>query len=132
MTGPSHRGKSRSEEAVVPDEVPLLAGAIRFLVKRRLAKRVKMIGEISQIWDETVPAPIREHTALVSFNRGTLTVAVDSAAHRYQLETLLRDGLFEIIRERFGGPLNRIRVVPGVFDALEMPSTDRIQGEHLE
>ena len=126
MMGASRWGESRLDEVAAPDEVPLLAGAIRFLVKRRLAKRVKMIGKISQIWDETVPGSIREHTALVSFIRGTLTVAVDSAAHRYQLETLLRDGLFEIIRERFGGPLNRIRLVPGVFDALEMPSTDRI------
>ena len=126
MTEASRWGKSRLDEVAAPDDVPLLAGAIRFLVKRRLAKRVKMIGKISQIWDETVPGSIREHTALVSFIRGTLTVAVDSAAHRYQLETLLRDGLFEIIRERFGGPLNRIRLVPGVFDALEMPSTDRI------
>ena len=126
MMEASRWGESRSDEVAAPDEVPLLAGAIRFLVKRRLAKRVKMIGKISQIWDETVPESIREHTALVSFIRGTLTVAVDSAAHRYQLETLLRDGLFEIIRERFGGPLNRIRLVPGVFDALEMPSTDRI------
>jgi len=114
--------KSRSDEVDAPDEVPLLAGAIRHLVKHRLAKRVRMIEKVSRVWDESVPESIREHTALVSFSRGTLTVAVDSAAHRYQLETLLRDGLFEAIREQFGGPLNRIRLVPGTFDALEMPT----------
>ena len=121
MVGENPWGPNDSDNQGLSDEVPLLAGTLRHLVRRRLARRVKTIGKLSQAWDESVPETIREHTALISFNRGTLTVAVDSAAHRYQLEVLLRGGLLRAIRERFKGPLNRVRIVPGKFDALEMP-----------
>ncbi len=104
-----------------PRRLVPLSEPLSVLMKRRLARRVRQVGRLSAAWDECIPAYIREHTALVSYVRGVLTVAVDSAAHRYQLQTLLRDGLQEAIRERAGGPLNRIRLVPGQFDYLEMP-----------
>ena len=56
---------------------------------------------------------------------GVLTVAVDSAPHRYQLLVLLRNGLQEAIRERFPGALNRVRLVPGEFDCLDLPDHRR-------
>src|ERR1035437_3099524 len=88
------------------------------LVKYRLAKRVKQIGQLAAIWDECIPDFVREHTALVRLQRGVLTVAVDSAPHRYQLQMLLQNGLLQAIRERFrNGPLNGIKLVPGPFDA---------------
>jgi hypothetical protein len=95
------------------------------LMKRRLAKRVRQIGALAAIWDECIPQYIREHTALVNFARGVLTVAVDSAPHRYQLLVLLRNGLQEAIRERFPGALNRVRLVPGEFDCLDLPDHRR-------
>ena len=104
-----------------------LAEPLRHLVKHHLAKRVRQIGQLSIAWDECIPETILEHTALVTFTRGTLTVAVDSAPHRYQLQMLLRDGLIEAIRERFSGALNRIRLVPGGFDALDMPDRSPVQ-----
>jgi hypothetical protein len=54
-----------------------------------------------------------------------LTVAVDSAAHRYQLRMLLANGLLEAVRERTPGPLNRIKLRPGQFEYLEMPDKPR-------
>jgi hypothetical protein len=98
------------------------------LMKRRLARRVRQIGQLSVAWDECIPDFIREHTGLVKFSRGTLTVAVDSAPHRYQLQQLLDGGLLGAIRERFpSGALNRVKLVPGRFDALEFPDDVRPQ-----
>ena len=105
-----------------PNRIAALGKPLGELVRTRLAKRVRQVGQLASAWDECIPDPIREHTALVSFQRGTLTVAVDSAAHRYQLQMLLRAGVLEAIRERFSaGPLNRVRLVPGQFDAIDMP-----------
>ncbi len=96
------------------------------LMHRRLARRVRQLGQISAAWDECVPEFIRDHAALVTFQRGTLTVSVDSAAHRYRLQVLLDSGLLEALRERFpGGALNRVRIVPGKFEYLEFPQRQR-------
>ncbi len=99
-----------------------LSDPLGHLMEHRLAKRVRQIGLVSVVWDECIPDYIRDHTALVSFARGTLTVAVDSAAHRYELQHLLRGGLEGAVRERLPGALNRIKLVPGAFDALDFPA----------
>ncbi|KPK85779.1 MAG: hypothetical protein AMJ81_02760 [Phycisphaerae bacterium SM23_33] len=107
------------------DGISPLGEPLTYLMKTRLAKRVRQIGALAAIWDECIPEYIRDHTALVNFARGTLTVAVDSAAHRYQLQERLRNGLQEAIRERFPGSVNRIRLVPGQFDSLDLPDRNR-------
>jgi len=103
------------------DRISCLSETLAGLMKHRLARRVRQIGRVSSVWDECIPEYLREHTALVSFARGTLTVAVDSAAHRYQLKQLFQSGLEEAIRERLPTTLNRIRLVPGTFEALDFP-----------
>ena len=105
------------------DRIGSLSEALSYLVRYRLARRVRQLGQLAAAWDECIPEYIREHTALVSYARGTLTVAVDSAAHRYQLQRLLQSGLEQAIRERLPGALRRIRLVPGSFDAVEFPGT---------
>ncbi len=109
------------------DRTASLAEPLSYLMKRRLARRVRQVGQLSAVWDECIPQYIREHTALVGYARGVLTVAVDSAPHRYQLKMLLANGLEEAIRERTAGPLNRVRLLPGRFDYLEMPDRRRPQ-----
>jgi hypothetical protein len=102
--------------------VATLGGPLSYLMKDRLAKRVRQIGQLAQAWDEVIPEYIREHTALVNYSRGTLTVAVDSAPHRFQLEMLLRAGLTDEIRRRFhAGPLDRVKLAAGPFDFLDLP-----------
>ncbi|MDY7010286.1 MAG: DUF721 domain-containing protein [Planctomycetota bacterium] len=103
------------------NRISALSEPLTALMKNHLARRVRRIGQLSIAWDECVPDFLRDHSALVSLNGGVLTVAVDSAAHRYRLEMLLRAGLLDAIRERFSGALNRVRLIPGEFDALEMP-----------
>ena len=109
-----------------PNRIAPLSQPLDHLVKHQLARRVRQVGQLSAVWDECIPDSVREHTALLSFRLGTLTVAVDSAAHRYQLQTLLQSGLLDAIRERFAaGALNRVRLVPGQFDSIEMPDRRR-------
>ena len=102
------------------DTTAALAGPLNILMKHTLAKRVKQLGQLGGIWDEIIPDQLREHTALESFNRGTLTVMVDSAAHRFQLQSVLNNGLTAEIRKRFSGALNRIKLIPGQFYSIDV------------
>jgi len=97
-----------------------LAEPLGVLMKQELAKRVKQLGQLSTIWDAVVPSPIQEHTALDGLHRGVLTVLVDSASHRFTLQTLLTGGLMKEIQSRFDGALNKIRLVPGQFYSIDI------------
>jgi len=96
-------------------------------MKHVLGKRVRQIGKLARIWDECIPQPIRDHTALESYQRAILTVMVDSASHRYQLQTLLTGGLMKEIRGRFTGPLGKIRLIPGQFCSIDLAGLPRYE-----
>ncbi|MBN1556094.1 MAG: DUF721 domain-containing protein [Phycisphaerae bacterium] len=96
-----------------------LGAVLGAFMKHHLGRRVKQLSELAILWDEIIPADLRRHTALDHFQRGVLTVMVDSASHRFQLQTLLRDGLLKAIRQRFTGALDRIRLVPGQFYTVD-------------
>ena len=102
------------------DRISHLAGPMAVLMKHTLGKKVRQLSKLAVVWDEVLPASIREHTALDSFRRGVLTVMVDSSSHRYQLQMLLTAGLMKEIRNRFSGPLNNIRLVPGQFCSIDI------------
>ena len=97
------------------------------LMKYTLAKRVRQLSRLSEVWDDVVPREIAEHTALESFNRGVLSVLVDSASHRFQLQTLLDGGLTGEIRARFSGALNKIKLVMGQFYAIDLTGSQRYE-----
>ncbi len=97
-----------------------LSESLGVLMKHRLARRVRQLSELACIWDSTIPAPIQEHTAMDSFQRGVLTVLVDSASHRFHLQTLLTGGVMKAIQQRFSGALNKIRLVPGQFSSIDL------------
>ena len=104
-----------------------LCEPLTLLMKRTLAKRVKQLGTLAQVWDEVVPADIRDHTALEAFSGGALTVMVDSASHRFQLQTLLAGGLFRIIQSRLPLALNRIKLIPGQFYSVDVSGAPRYE-----
>ncbi len=112
----------RMSDGAVP-----LAGPLTMLMKYTLGKKVRRVSELAVIWDEVVPDEIRWHTALENFSRGTLTVMVDSAPHRYRLLTLLAGGLTEEIRSRFKGALNKIRTIPGQFYSVDVSGEARYE-----
>ncbi len=89
------------------------------LMKQRLSRRVKQLGQLGLIWAELVPDAIREHAALERFTSGVLTVMVDTAARRFELQTLLRGGLERAIQSKFAGSLRRIKLVPGQFYTVD-------------
>lgn len=102
------------------DRASHVSGPVQMLMKYRLAKRVRALSQMARIWDELVPEDIRDHTALERLERGTLTVMVDSAAHRFRLQMLLNGGLLGDIRQRFSGALNKIRLIPGQFYSVDL------------
>ena len=59
--------------------------------------------------------------------RGSLTVLVDSAAHRFQLQMLLNGGLRAEIQRRFSGAITAIRLVPGRFFAIDLAGQARYE-----
>lgn len=109
------------------DGVARLAHPLTMLMKHTLGKRVRQLHELAEIWDAMIPEAIAEHTALESFRRSVLTVMVDSAPHRFQLQTLLQGGLTEVLRQRFGGALRKVRLVPGQFAAVDVGGRPRYE-----
>ncbi|MCP4377150.1 MAG: DUF721 domain-containing protein [bacterium] len=107
------------------DRTSHLSQPVAVLMKHTLGKKVRQLGKLAVAWDEVLPGTIREHTALDSFQRGVLTVLVDSSSHRYQLQTLLNAGLMKEIRHRFSGPLDKIRLIPGQFSSIDMETGTR-------
>lgn len=109
------------------DRTAHLGQPLALLMKHTLEKRVRQLSDLAGVWDEVVPETVREHTALESFQRGVLTVIVDSAPHRFQLKTLLSGGLLRAIRARFSGALNKIRLVPGQFSSVDLAGQRRYE-----
>ena len=104
-----------------------LAQPLATLMKYTLGKRVRQLSQLAEVWDEVIPESIADHTALESFRRGVLTVVVDSAPHRFQLQTLLQGGLTDVLRERFSGALRKVRLVPGQFAAVDVSGRARYE-----
>jgi len=109
------------------DRAGRLSGPLTFLMKRTLAKRVRQLSSLAAAWDELIPETLREHTALDGFSQGVLSVIVDSAAHRFQLQTLLDGGLKREIQARLAVPLNKIRLVPGQFYSIDLAGSPRYE-----
>lgn len=109
------------------DRVTPLSAPLTTLMKHTLAKRVKQLSRLAEIWDEVVPENIRDHTALESLNKGVVTVLVDSSPHRFLLRTLLNGGLMKEIQARFSGAIQKINLVPGQFYSVDLAGQPRYQ-----
>jgi len=82
--------------------------------KQSVAKRQTKLGKLAEAWDQLVPPTLGSHCALESFNKGSLTVIVDSSSHLYELKQLLLSGLQQqfLIACRSTG-LRKINLKPG-------------------
>ena len=49
------------------DTTSHLSHPLNMFMKHTLAKRVRQLGQLAEVWDEIVPADIRGHTALESW-----------------------------------------------------------------
>jgi hypothetical protein len=113
------------QQRQVAETVAPLSAPLAVLMKRTLGKRVRQLSQLASVWDEVIPRHIREHTALESYSRGTLTVVVDSAPHRFELQTLLNAGLKSQLQERLACPLDKVRLVPGQFYSVDVEGMPR-------
>ena len=101
------------------DRTVHLGHPLALLMKYNLSKRAKQLGKLASVWDEVLPEFLSEHTSLESFNSGVLTVLVDSASRRFQLQTLLTGGLKREIQRRTPAAINKIRLVAGQFRTVD-------------
>jgi hypothetical protein len=109
------------------DSTAHLGSQLAMLMKYTIAKKVKQLGRLAEVWDQVVPEEISMHTALESYNRGVLTVIVDSAPHRFSLQMLLAGGLQRILQTHFSGALNKVNLSPGQFHSVDLAGMPRYQ-----
>lgn len=94
MTGDAHDQRlQRLRQLRNRAERDVSMAFLKDLYKRQIEKPGKQMSRIAETWSGLVPADLVEHTRLESLARGVLRVGVDSSAHLYQLDRLLREGL---------------------------------------
>lgn len=82
--------------------------------KREVQKPYEQLGKLTEIWGELVPAELAAHTRLEGLSRGVLRVSVDSSGRLYELDRLLRGGVFdELISRHKGKALRRVDLKVG-------------------
>ncbi len=87
----------------------LSLGFLRNQFKREVQKPFEQLGDLSAIWMELIPQELAAHTQLESLNRGVLHVSVDSSGRLYELDRLLRSGVFDqLITQHKGKALRRV------------------------
>jgi Dna[CI] antecedent, DciA len=93
-------------------------GFMRDQFKRDVQKPYEQLGDLTDIWSELVPEELSTHTRLVSLSRGVLRVSVDSSGRLYELDRLLRSGVFdELITRHRGKAVRRVDLKVGVQSA---------------
>lgn len=82
--------------------------------RQSVQKRQTRLEKIAAAWTQLVPELLCEHCSLESFNRGSLTVLVDSSSHLYELKQLLLAGLEAQLRVACkSSGLRKITLKPG-------------------
>ncbi len=82
--------------------------------KREVQKPYEQLGKLAEIWLDLVPTELAEHTRLMGLTRGVLRVAVDSSGRLYELDRLLRGGVFdELVTRHKGKAVRRVELKVG-------------------
>ena len=74
------------------------------------------LGRLIELWQELVPAPLVDRTAIAGFHGGVMTVEVDSASTAFHIDRLLRGGLLDELRRRFSATLVKVRTRIGAME----------------
>jgi len=77
--------------------------------QKTIAKPGAKLGGITEIWEQMVPKHIADHARLIAFQRGTLSVALENATVRNELEYILRQGLLRQMQTLTKGAVFRIK-----------------------
>lgn len=110
--GPHQRHLRRLRQWRNPAAPDLSLAFVKEQFQREVARPHRQLGQFVDLWAELIPEPLLRHTRLEGFARGVLRVAVDSSAHRYELDHLLRAGLERELmrRQPAGATLRRVRL----------------------
>ena len=95
--------------------------------KQSVEKRHTKLGKIAECWARLIPETLLDHCALESYNRGTLTVIIDSSPHLYDLKQLLLAGLEDqLLLVCKSAGLRKINLKPGRwYDSTGAAAADR-------
>ena len=77
--------------------------------EKTIAKPAKQLGPITELWQTLVPAPLQSRSRLLGLSRGILSVALDSATSRAELEAKLRSGLLRQLQAESRGTVFKIK-----------------------
>ena len=101
----------RLREHRVWAERDLSLGFLPGQFQREVARPFKQLAPLAELWQQLVPADLARHARLERLKGGVLHVAVDSSAHLYELDRLMRQGLErELVRAAKGAPLRRVKL----------------------
>jgi hypothetical protein len=82
--------------------------------RHSVSRRQTKLTKIAEAWIRLVPETLSDHCALEGFNRGTLTVLVDTSSHLYELKQVLLAGLEEqLLLACRGAGVRKISLKPG-------------------
>ena len=71
----------------------LSLGFLAAQFKQTVARPYRQFRHVCGAWEKEVPAVLVQRTRLEGMSRGVLRVGVNSSAHLYELDRLLRSGL---------------------------------------
>jgi len=77
--------------------------------EKTVAKPAKQLGPVIELWQTLVPAPLQSRSRLLGLSRGTLSIALDSATTRAELEACLRSGLLRQLQTESRGTIFKIK-----------------------
>jgi hypothetical protein len=105
------RCRLEDTEPPCPDASPALAGAVRRVMQRLGLDALHWLNEMETEWGELVGPDVAAHTRPGRFDRGRLTIYVDSPVWLQELSTAVRGPLTARLRQRFGpGHIRDVRL----------------------
>ncbi len=88
-----------------------LGDALNNLLENRISPRQARYGPVQELWEQMLPAEMKEHCKLSGVSGGQLNVVVDSPSHANELRWC-SDGLLEEIQHHCPrARIQRIKIV---------------------
>lgn len=77
--------------------------------EKMVEKPAEKLDGVMELWLSLAPANLLERARLLTFQRGTLTIAVDSSTLRAELDARLREGLLRQLQTASKGAIFRVK-----------------------
>jgi len=77
--------------------------------EKNVAKPARQLGPVTELWQTLVPPQLLSRSRLLGLSRGILSVALDSATTRAELEARLRSGLLRQLQTESRGIIFKIK-----------------------